>query len=127
LSKLFSNTHKEYLTLNKVGEDILDRQEKLGLLNVERGGTRQRLGSGQPGRIDVANVVQDPEKRHRVLSFMETFIRNPNLMEDIVKINEKNEKTDESAVKKKKQLRVKKVKKDDRHHSRRTSSVKKNK
>lgn len=83
LTKLFSTTHKEFLTAARLGETIMKRKEKLGLLRKERGGVRQRVGSGMPGRIDIAQVVANPESRQRVMGFVETLIQDPDLLDNL--------------------------------------------
>lgn len=91
LQKLFSTTHKEYMQLLKMGKEILDRKAKLGLLNRERGGQRQRVGSGQPGRLDIANIVANPESRQRVLSLIEAMVGDPKFLDSLDKVDMKEE------------------------------------
>jgi len=83
LSKLFSTTHKEFLTHFRLAKGILDRRDKLGLLKKERGGTRQRVGSGTSGRVDVQDVISKPESRHKVLGLVEALMRDPELLDHI--------------------------------------------
>jgi len=83
LTKLFSTTHKEFLALQKVGEGILKRREQLGLLGSKQGGARQRVGSGTPGRVDVAEIIANPESRHKVMGFVEALVRDPDLLDSL--------------------------------------------
>jgi len=83
LTKLFSTTHKEFLTAARLGDLIMMKKEKLGLLRKERGGVRQRVGSGAPGRLDLSEIVSNPESRQRVLGFVEALFGDPELLEEI--------------------------------------------
>ena len=101
LQKLFSTTHKEFHGLLEFGEKILNRKEKLGLLNRERGGQRQRVGSGQPGRLDFASIVTNPESRQRVLSLVEAMVGDSKFLDSLNKDNTKKE-TEERVARAKK-------------------------
>ena len=83
LNKLFSTTHKEFEAINRAGNNILLWQQKLGLLNSERGGNTQRIGGGMPGRVDIETLVSTPESRQRVLTFIETLVSDPELLDNI--------------------------------------------
>jgi hypothetical protein len=102
LKKLFSTTHKEFLTLAQLGKMILSRKAALGELDTERGGKQQHIGSGQPGRIDMARVVEDPESRHKVLGFFEMMTDDPGFIEEILQEREGPKKKRRRRRKKKK-------------------------
>lgn len=80
LSKLFSTTHYEYLAQLSIAREILKRRGDLGLLKKERGGIKQRVGSGTPGRIDVAQVIANPESRQKILGLVEALVKDPELL-----------------------------------------------
>lgn len=112
LNKLFSTTHKEYLTMDKVAKGILDRKNELGILQTERGRRRQRHGSGHPGRIDVPRLAASPETRRKVLSFVEALMGDPDLMETIAKERKAPKKTTKKGKKKVAKKKGKKAKKE---------------
>lgn len=82
LKKLFSTTHKEFEILNFMGGNILKLKKQLNLLSSDTG--RRGKGKGHVGRLDIARIVESPESRHKVLSFVETMIENPDLMDDLL-------------------------------------------
>jgi len=85
LTKLFSTTHKEFMVLLSMSKDILKQKKSMGLLDKERGGTRQRVGSGTPGRIDVAEVITNPKSRQKVMGFVEALVNDPDLLDHMSK------------------------------------------
>lgn len=115
LTKLFSTTHREFLTQHKISYDILILRNKLGLLNQERGRTgRQRVGSGTPGRIDVAEVASNPESRQKVLGLVEALVSDPELLGHVAKMRPgDSNKKDNGGKKQKNRPKRKKGKKAD--------------
>ena len=118
LKKLFSTTHKEFEIFNLMGKDILKLKKQLNLLNSDAG--PRGKSKGHVGRLDIARVVESPESRHKVLSFMETMIENPDLMDDLLEakdsidlpdVDEQKEKDVEPTKKSKKPTKDKKEKK----------------
>jgi hypothetical protein len=93
LTKLFSTTHKEFARLQSLGEAITKRKEKLGLLRSERGGVRQRVGSGLPGRLDMPEIVSTPESRQKVVGLIEALIGDPELLDNLAENKQKKQKT----------------------------------
>lgn len=79
LQKLFSTTHKEIIVLERLTMSIMKLKKELGMLDGVRHGAQNRVGSGTPGRIDVAKVVADPEARQRVIGFVEALIVDPDM------------------------------------------------
>lgn len=93
LTKLFSTTHKEFGRLQSLGVQIHKLKETMGLLRSERGGVRQRVGSGLPGRLDIPEIVTSPESRHKVMGLVEALIGDPELLSDLVDGSQKKQKT----------------------------------
>ena len=93
LSKLFSTTHKEYLASSMLGERIMKRLESHGLLDLERGSSEQRVGSGTPGRTDLAKAVTDPETRHQVLGLIDLMFAHPDVLDGISALDSIRKKT----------------------------------
>lgn len=83
LRKLFSTTHREFEVLNAMGTNILKLKKALNLIGSNMKKTRGRM-TIQAGRVDWARVVESPESRHKVLSFVEMMVDNPELMDDLV-------------------------------------------
>lgn len=83
LRKLFSTTHREFEVLNTMGTNILKLKKALNLIGSNMQKTRGRM-TIQAGRVDWARVVESPESRHKVLSFVEMIVDNPELMDDLV-------------------------------------------
>jgi len=116
LKKLFSTTHREFEVINLMGSSILKLKKSLNLIDSEGG--RRAKNKGHVGRVDIARVVESPESRHKVLSFVETMIENPDLMDDLleaqdsIKLPEADEKEEKKVVPKKKPAKkAKKAKK----------------
>ena len=82
LNKLFSTTHKELDSIGRLGDKLLSWQDKLGILRADRVG-KNRHGSGLPGKVDLAVLAASPESRRRVMSFVETLARDPELLDTI--------------------------------------------
>ena len=100
LNKLFSTTHKEFLTLQRLGDSILKKKKELNLLDQSRGGMRQRVGSGLPGKLDVVEEMANPASRQRILNFIDTVASDPTLMDTLMDESEiKLETSVEAAIK----------------------------
>lgn len=107
LNKLFSNTYKEFLSLNTLGKDILKHQMALGMMGNSSTGGEQVHGDGTPGRLDVSQVVSNPESRHRVLDLVETLIGDDDLMDSLIS---EGKVTDEKPKPKRKKVKGKRAK-----------------
>jgi len=110
LNKLFSNTYKEFLSLNTLGKDILKHQRDLGLIDNASSGANPVYGDGTPGRLDVSQVVSNPESRHRVLDLVETLIGDEDLMDSLISDGKVAEKKPKKKRKVAKGKRAKKTK-----------------
>jgi len=82
LRKLFSTTHKEFEVLEKLGTRIMQIKKDFDLIDGKSGGNR-RLGGGQMGRLDIAEVAQSPESRQKVLGAVEMIMGDDELLQDI--------------------------------------------
>lgn len=113
LQKLFSTTHKEYLTLLSVGMKIMDLNKKLGLLDADKK-VRQQLSSSH-GKTDLAQVIASPKSRQRVLDFVDSIIGDSEFLDDMLKMKDTVESAERERAEKKEHVKRPEKKKRAKH------------
>ena len=98
LGKLFSTTHKEFDTATNIVRTIMDLKAKHGIT-----GESEDQKSVYHGRVDIQDVVNNPESRNKVLGFIEAAVSHPDLFDSL---DDKEEKEDKQKKKKLKRKRV---------------------
>jgi hypothetical protein len=113
LGKLFSTTHREFMTSSLMAEHLDNLMQKRGLMDVDRTRKVKQVGSGMSGRVDLGEVVSDPESRHKVIGILDMLMDNPDVLDGIVSLKE--EKRHRS--KRRKKTKKGQVAKGDEHRS----------
>jgi hypothetical protein len=85
ISKLFSTTHKEFMTAAFYCKLLIEKKKDLNLIDIERGSSRQRVGSGAPGRLDIPQIISNPESRQRILGLVEALVGDQDMLDDMGK------------------------------------------
>lgn len=101
LNKLFSTTHKEFMTMTIVGRELLKFMKEFDMMNSTTP-LSQKSGSF-PGGVDVGGVATNPnpESRQKLLGILGIVMNNPDMLSGMLdKVNEGEKKSNRPKRKK---------------------------
>lgn len=86
LNKLFSTTHREFLTMSMMSRDLIRAMDKFDVLeDVRRSPGGDKAGGEIAGRVKLQEVATNPESRHKLLGILSMVMNRPGMMDGLLK------------------------------------------